>query len=141
MIGGVGLLAGFCAAAMAGSLWMFAIAHGILIGFLGSDPESKEFPNGNRMATLSIATTERVRSGKNEWKEETQWHRVVAWGKLAERVVQTLRKGSKTALQGRLVHRKWESKDGQTRFITEVVLTDFQTMSPGGVRREVGQVA
>jgi single-strand DNA-binding protein len=112
-----------------------------LIGFLGSDPESKEFPNGNRMATLSIATTERVRSGKNEWKEETQWHRVVAWGKLAERVVQTLRKGSKTALQGRLVHRKWESKDGQTRFITEVVLTDFQTMSPGGVRREVGQVA
>lgn len=112
-----------------------------LIGFLGSDPESKEFPNGNRMATLSIATTERVRSGKNEWKEETQWHRVVAWGKLAERVSQVLRKGSKVALQGRLVHRKWGSKDGQTRFITEVVLTDLQTMSLGGAKREVGQVA
>lgn len=112
-----------------------------LIGHLGCDPETKEFPNGNRMATLSVATTDRVRAGKDEWKDDTQWHRVVAWGKQAERAVLALHKGSKVALQGRLVHRKWEGKDGQTRFITEVVLADFQTMSAPAVKREVGQVA
>lgn len=112
-----------------------------LIGNLGSDPETREFPNGNKMATLSIATSERVRSGKDQWREETQWHRVVAWGRQAERVAQLLRKGSKVALQGRLVHRKWESKEGQIRYVTEVVLADFQPMSPLSVAREVGQVA
>ena len=112
-----------------------------LIGNLGSDPETREFPNGSRMVTLNVATTDRVRSGKDEWKDDTQWHRVIAWGKLAERVVIAMHKGSKIALQGRLVHRKWEGKDGQTRFITEVVLSDFQTMTASAVRREVGQVA
>ena len=114
-----------------------------LIGNLGNDPETRELPNGNRLTTLNVATTERVKAGKEEWKDDTQWHRVVAWGKLAERVAQMLRKGSKVALQGRLVHRKWETKEGQKRITTEIVMTDFQAMSVNAefVRRQVGQLA
>lgn len=99
-----------------------------LIGNLGNDPETREFPNGNRLTTISVATTERFKGANNEWKEDTQWHRVVAWGRQAERVAQTLRKGSRVALQGRLVHRAYDGKDGQKRYLTEVVLSDFQAM-------------
>lgn len=113
-----------------------------LIGNLGGDPEAKELPNGNTLATMSVATTDRYKQGE-EWKDDTQWHRVVAWGRQAERVIEKLRKGSKVALQGRLVHRKWEGKDGQTRYMTEVVLSDFQAMGNAVemVKRQVGQVA
>jgi single-strand DNA-binding protein len=113
-----------------------------LIGNLGGDPEAKEFPNGNRLATMNVATTERYKQGE-EWKDDTQWHRVVAWGRQAERVIEKLRKGSKVALQGRLVHRNWEGKDGQKHYMTEVVLSDFQAMgnTVEMVKRQVGQLA
>ena len=113
-----------------------------LIGNLGGDPEAKELPNGNKLATMSVATTDRYKQGE-EWKDDTQWHRVVAWGKQAERVIEKLRKGSKVALQGRLVHRKWDGKDGQKHYMTEVVLSDFQAMgnTVEMVKRQVGQLA
>lgn len=114
-----------------------------LIGNLGADPETKQLPSGQRMATLRVATTERYKAANNEWKEDTQWHRIVAWGKQAERVAEKLRKGSKIALQGRLVHRQWDAPDGQKRYMTEVVLSDFQMMgnTVEMVKRQVGQLA
>lgn len=99
-----------------------------LIGNLGKDPEVRELTNGGRVARMSVATSERFKGPDGEWKEDVQWHAVVAWGATAERVSQLLRKGSKVALEGRLVHRSYETKDGQKRYMTEVVVNEFQLM-------------
>lgn len=99
----------------------------ILIGNLGADPEIRSFPNGGRIANLRIATTETWRDrNSGERQEKTHWHNVVIFAKplvdLAERY---LRKGSKVYLQGQLEHRKWQDKDGQDRWTTEVVLRPY----------------
>ena len=99
-----------------------------LIGNLGNDPEMKETAGGKRMARLSLATTERFKNAQGEWKEDVQWHTVVAWGFTAEQVAEKLQKGTKVAVEGRLVHRSYEGKDGQKRYMTEVVMNDFQLM-------------
>lgn len=96
-----------------------------LMGNLGKDPELREFDGGKRMARFTIATNERFNYGDGQFKEDTQWHNVVVWGRLAEQVAQQLHKGSRVALEGRLVHRVWE-KDGQKRYMTEVVASGFQ---------------
>lgn len=99
-----------------------------LMGNLGKDPEVREFDGGKRMARFSVATNERYNLSDGQTKEDTQWHNVVAWGRVAEQAAQQLRKGSRVALEGRLVHRAWE-KDGQKRWSTEVVLTAFQPLN------------
>ena len=99
-----------------------------LIGNLGNDPEMKETAGGKRMARLSLATTERFKNAQGEWKEDVQWHTVVAWGYTAEQVGEKLQKGTKVAVEGHLVHRSYEGKDGQKRYMTEVVMNDFQLM-------------
>lgn len=109
-----------------------------LFGYLGNDPEIKDVGNGRQMARLQVATKDRYKSG-DEWKEDTQWHLVVAWGRQAEQVAQLLHKGSKIAVEGRLVHRDYLDKEGQKRYVTEVVMSDFQLMS---MRKEaIGSVA
>jgi len=97
-----------------------------LVGNLGNDPDVKEVKGGRRMARISVATNERFKDANGEWKEDVQWHPVVAWGKQAELVADQLRKGSKVSLEGRLVHRSYEAKDGQKRYVTEVVLSTFR---------------
>ncbi|MCB0794072.1 MAG: single-stranded DNA-binding protein [Flavobacteriales bacterium] len=99
-----------------------------LIGNLGNDPELRETAQGRKMARMSVATNDSYKNQAGERVTDTQWHTVVAWGKQAEQVAQLLRKGSKLALQGRLVHRSYEGKDGQKRYITEIVLNEFQLM-------------
>ena len=97
-----------------------------LMGNLGKDPELKEFEGGKRLVRISVATTERFTFGGGDTKEDTQWHNVIAWGKTAELAAQQLRKGSRVSLEGRLVHRSYEGKDGQKRYSTEVVMSQFQ---------------
>jgi single-strand DNA-binding protein len=95
----------------------------ILIGNLGQDPEVRYMPNGNAVATVSIATGETWKDKQTgEQRERTEWHRVVFFGKLAEIVGQYLKKGSKVYVEGRLQTRKWQGQDGQDRYTTEVVV-------------------
>ncbi|MCB0792430.1 MAG: single-stranded DNA-binding protein [Flavobacteriales bacterium] len=99
-----------------------------LIGNLGNDPEIRETAGGKRMARMSVATNDSYRNQAGERIDDTQWHTVVAWGKQADLVQGMLRKGSHVVLQGRLVHRSFEGRDGQKRFMTEVVMNEFQVM-------------
>ncbi len=101
-----------------------------LVGRLGKDPELKSVGSGTAMLRLSLATNERFKGADGEWKDDTQWHPVVAWGKQAERMAAQLRKGSGLVVEGRLVHRAYEAKDGSKRISTEVVLSDYQLLAP-----------
>ena len=91
-----------------------------LIGSLGQDPEIKKFDNGKSLARFSMATNETYRNAQGEKVTETQWHNVVAWGKTADIVAQYLSKGNEVAVEGKLIHRSYESKEGEKRYITEV---------------------
>ena len=99
-----------------------------LIGNLGSDPELKDIGNGKRMLRMNLATNERYKAADGEWKENTEWHPVVAWGKQAERLAEQVRKGSGMVVEGRLVHRSYEAKEGGKRYTTEVVLSDYRLL-------------
>lgn len=94
-----------------------------LIGRLGQDPEVRTTINGTKVASLSVATSERWRDKTTgEQREATEWHRVVLWDKLAELAEQYLFKGSEVLLVGKLQTRKWQDQSGQDRYTTEVVL-------------------
>lgn len=99
--------------------------HVKLIGRLGFDPEIREVANGRRVARMSVATTEKFKNAEGELVDDTQWHTVVSWGTVAERVGASLSKGLAIELEGRLVHRSYEGKDGSKRYVTEVVMSDF----------------
>lgn len=98
-----------------------------LIGNLGADPEIKKTQNGNSIANLSIATSEKWRDkNSGERKERTEWHRVVCYSEgLCGVIEQYLSKGSKVYIQGKLQTRKWQDKDGKDRYTTEVVMDQF----------------
>ncbi len=91
-----------------------------LIGNLGQDPEIVNMENGGKLAKFSIATSETYKNAKGEKVEDTQWHNVVAWGKTAEIVENFLTKGKQVAVEGKLVHRSYETNEGEKRYITEV---------------------
>jgi single-strand DNA-binding protein len=91
-----------------------------LIGNLGQDPEIVNMDNGNKLAKFSIATSESYKNAQGEKVEDTQWHNVVAWGKTADIVENYLAKGKQVALEGKLTHRSYETKEGEKRYITEV---------------------
>jgi single-strand DNA-binding protein len=95
-----------------------------LIGRLGIDPEVKTFNNG-QMARLSVATSEKYTNAKGEQIENTQWHTVIAWGKTAEIVEKYLRKGQEVAIQGRLETRQYDDKEGNKRYMTQVVCQEL----------------
>lgn len=102
-----------------------------LMGNLGKDPDMREFEGGKKMARFSLATNERFPYGDGQFKEDTQWHGIVAWGRLAAQVGEVLKKGSRIAMVGRLVHRTYETKEGQKRYVTEVVMNSFEPMEGG----------
>jgi single-strand DNA-binding protein len=93
----------------------------MIIGNLGRDPEMRYTPNGQAVTQFTVAVNRNYRDSNNEWKEETEWFRVVAWGPLAERTAEHLRKGRKVYAEGRLQTRQWEDKDGQKRYTTELI--------------------
>jgi len=93
----------------------------MLIGNLGADPEIKYAPSGTAIANLRLATTDYRRNKDGDWEENTEWHRVVMFGKQAEVCKDYLRKGSKIYVEGRLQTRGWDDQSGQKRYTTEVV--------------------
>jgi len=94
-----------------------------LIGRLGKDPEVKDL-NDKKKASFSIATTDTYKNQKGEKVEDTQWHHIVVWGKMAEVAEKYLKKGNEVAVEGKLVHRVYEA-NGEKRFITEINVNDF----------------
>lgn len=100
---------------------MASLNKAILIGSLGKDPETRYLPNGDAVCNFSVATSESWKDKQTgEKKEATEWHRVSAFGKLAEICAQYLTKGSLVYLEGKITTRKWEDKDGQHRYTTEI---------------------
>jgi len=109
----------------------------ILIGHLGQDPEVKYMPSGSAVANVSIATTESWKDkATGEKKDKTEWHRVIFFARLAEVVGEYLRKGSQVYVEGRLQTRKWQDKNGQDRYTTEIVASDMQMLGGKGERSE-----
>ncbi len=92
----------------------------LLIGNLGQDPEILESENGKKRARFSVATNETYRNAEGEKVTDTQWHQVVAWGKTAEIVESYLSKGREVAVEGKLIHRHYDTEDGQRKYVTEV---------------------
>lgn len=103
----------------------------ILIGNLTRDPELKYTPNGVAVCTFGIATNRSWTTADGQTKEETQYHRIVAWQKLAELCGKLLTKGRKVYLEGRLTYRSFTGRDGQQRNIAEIVLDDFIVFNDG----------
>lgn len=97
----------------------------LLVGNLGRDPEIRETKSGDRVATLSVATSERWRDQSGETQERTEWHRVVYFGKTAEIAERYLKKGSKVLVEGKLQTRKWTDDKGQDRYSTEIMGARF----------------
>lgn len=97
-----------------------------LIGRVGNDPEVKTFEGGKKVANINIATSDSYKNEKGERVEQTEWHRVVAWGKTAEIIEQFVTKGKEIAVDGKLTHRSYDDKDGTKRFITEVLVSEIQ---------------
>lgn len=91
-----------------------------LIGNLGQDPEIVTLESGSKLAKFSIATSESYKNAEGKKIEETQWHNIVAWGKTADIVENYLVKGKQVAIEGKLTHRSYETKEGEKRYITEV---------------------
>ena len=101
----------------------------ILVGNCGRDPEIRHLPSGSAVANVSIATsTKRKDKASGEWLEETQWHRVTFFDKLAEIVGQYVKKGRPLYVEGRIVYRKYTDKDGNEKQITEIKVQDLQLL-------------
>lgn len=96
-----------------------------LIGRLGKDPEVKTFDSGKKVATFSIATSETFKNQKGEKVEETQWHNLVLWGKLADIASRYLKKGSEVAIEGKLVHRAYDGTKGEKKYATEIIVNEL----------------
>ena len=103
----------------------------IVIGHLGRDPEMRYTPNGQGVTSFSIASSRRYTTSGGETREETEWFNVSAWGRLAETCNQFLSKGRQVYVEGRLRSRSYEGRDGQTRFVNEINVTDVQFLGGG----------
>ncbi len=103
-----------------------------LIGRLGIDPETTTFDNGKMKVRFSLATSENYRNANGERVQETQWHNIVAWGGTAKVAADYLKKGKEIALEGKLVNRSWEDKEGQKHYITEIVANQILMLDKKG---------
>lgn len=112
---------------------MAGINKVILIGRLGRDPEISYTASGQAVARLTLATSEEWRDkASGEKKERTEWHRIVVWGKQGENCGTYLAKGRQIYVEGRLQTREWEDKDGNKRYITEIVANNVTFLGGGG---------
>ena len=96
-----------------------------LIGNVGNEPEIKILEGGKKLAKLTIATNEVYYNDKNEKVTDTQWHNIIAWGKIAEIIESFVNKGKEIAVEGKLAHRSYDDKDGNKRYVTEVVVNEL----------------
>lgn len=103
-----------------------SVNKAILIGNLGKDPELRYTPSGKAVATFPLATTERWTGQDGQKSESTTWHNVVAWGRQAEVIKEYLAKGRQVYIEGRIVNRSYDDKEGNKRYVSEVVVQNFQ---------------
>lgn len=96
-----------------------------LIGHVGQEPEIKNLEGEKKLATFSIATSDSYTNDKGEKVEQTEWHKVIAWGKLAEIIEKYVTKGKEIAIEGKLTHRSYDDKNGEKRYMTEVVANEL----------------
>ena len=112
----------------------------ILIGNLGADPDVRSTANGQRVATLSVATSRQWSTASGERQEKTEWHRVVLWNtkfsQLADIAEKYLKKGDKVYVEGRVEYRTWEDREGKTRYTTEINAREMIMLSPRGAADE-----
>jgi single-strand DNA-binding protein len=105
---------------------MSSVNKAIIVGRLGKDPEIRYMPNGDAVANVTVATSETWRDKQSgEKKETTEWHRIVFFRKLAEIASQYLKKGSQVYIEGKITTRKWQDKDGQERYTSEIVANEM----------------
>jgi len=107
----------------------------ILVGNLGSDPEVRATPGGQRVANFRMATSRSWSGQDGQRQEKTEWHSIVAWGKLADICERYLTKGKQVYVEGRLETRTWQDKEGQTRYKTEVICETMQMLGRAGADR------
>src|SRR5699024_10047296 len=114
---------------------MSSLNKAMIIGRLGQDPDVRYTQSNTAVANMSIATSERYKDKQGEWKERTEWHRVVAWGRTAEICQEYLKKGSQVYIEGPIQTNKWEDKDRNTRYTTEIkalTMTMLDSKGSGG---------
>ena len=105
---------------------MYALKNKVqLIGNLGNSPEIKTTEGGKKLARFSMATSESYRNAKGEKTTETQWHTIIAWGKVADIAEKFLNKGSEVAIEGKLINRSYNDKEGNKKYITEVQVNEL----------------
>ena len=107
---------------------MASVNKVILVGNLGRDPETRYMPDGGAITNISIATTSTWKDKNGEKQEQTEWHRVAFFGKLAEIAGEYLKKGSQVYVEGKLRTRKWQDKDGADKYTTEVIADAMQML-------------
>ncbi|WP_462137593.1 single-stranded DNA-binding protein [Candidatus Mycalebacterium sp.] len=111
---------------------MRGVNKATIIGNVGSDPEMKYTGSGQAVANFSVATNESWTTKEGEKQERTEWHKIVAWGRLAEICGQYLSKGKPVYIEGSIQTRKWEDKEGNTRYTTEIRARDMQFLDSKG---------
>jgi single-strand DNA-binding protein len=111
---------------------MSGVNKAILIGHLGADPELRQTQSGTAVATFNVATTERYNDRNGERQERTEWHRIVAWARLAEICNQYLKKGKQVYIEGRIQTRQWEDQSGNKRYTTEIVAQNMTMLGRAG---------
>lgn len=109
-----------------------------LIGFMGKDAEVKHLESGKTVASISLATSETYKNAAGKKITDTQWHNLVAWGKVAEIIEQHTSKGSEIAVEGKLMNRSYEDKEGIKRYITEILISDVLLL---GVKKSEKEAA
>jgi single-strand DNA-binding protein len=111
----------------------------LLIGRLGGDPEVRYAPSGNAVANFSIATNRSYKDKDGNQQEQTEWHRIVAWSRLAEFAKQYLHKGMRVYIEGRLQYREWQDQNGVKRNVTDVIANDIQMLESLGAKPDTGE--
>ncbi len=107
---------------------MRGVNKAVIIGSLGNDPEIRASKEGNTCCNFNVATNEEWRDKQGEKQSRTDWHRIVAWGKLAEICGQYLSKGSAVYIEGKIQTRKWQGQDGKDNYTTEIVASEMQML-------------
>jgi single-strand DNA-binding protein len=113
---------------------MYALKNNVqLIGNLGGKPEVKTMESGKKLARFSVATNESYRNANGEKVTETQWHRVIAWGKVADVAEKNLDKGIEVAIGGKLINRSYVSKSGEKKYVSEVLANEVLLLRGGAI--------
>jgi len=118
------------------------INKAILVGNVGNEPEIRTLDNDTKVATFSLATSERYQDKSGQRQERTEWHRIVAWRGLAGTIEQYVHKGTKLYIEGRITYRQYKDKDGNDRFTTEIVANEMKMLDSrnGGSSNSGGSV-